>query len=226
MPITPYTPLVPGATMFWGDIESNNDIIRDYINAVSLGAVDDLSIPREALVRPVTLGFPEYGMFSGFQTLRGREVHGGRAYDRSGWGSLPDRHTIIVDSADMAALRKHITPIGMQGWCPAGSSQVTVDLTAWHVYDGTSGVSNLEAGYIELVHYDRVQNTRLVQAESRRSIYAVPAVQRISMMAVFDIGQPGDHAWYLQFVRSQAIAANNTHIQIDLADITATWETR
>lgn len=223
MPITAYTPLVAGATMQWSVPQQNNDNVRTFINDVPLADVDGSSIAREHLVRPVVLGFPEHGAFGGFQTLRGRK-YGDPVRGPNQWGALPNRCAIVVDAADMASDRKHITPIGATFWTPAASVQVQLTANLWNRYDSPTVSLGDETGHIELVAVDRQTGTVTTRTETRRIVYATPISRPVSMMASYDVSA-GDHDVYLQFVRSSSIAGNNEHIQIDLSDITLTVRT-
>lgn len=94
MPISVSDPS-DGAAMSWSTLASQFATMRTWLNAVPVTDVEDASIEREHLVRPVVSGFPTQAQESSWRHLRwqdrGRDVPS--LWSRTRW-SIPERVTI------------------------------------------------------------------------------------------------------------------------------------
>lgn len=118
--------------MLWADVRANLDSAISYLNATSNNDIDDATIRREHLVRPVVRGFPIYGSEGEFQLLFGTE-YGLQVPERindTQWASRVDRLPMRPqEHAGEGTTKRIILPIGKPLDLVRASSSVEIACT-------------------------------------------------------------------------------------------------
>lgn len=192
MPVS-LTDHTDATTMLWSAVQANLDAIRTYINSVPAADVDDASVQREHLVRPVIRGFPIHGMYGDWQelyTTPGVGMHEAERMATDEWASRvekliirPQEHngSTGFDDIDKVIFLPIGKPLELDR---ARTAEVSITFEYHHDVvlaainpeypDGAAGLANASiAGSFYIAVYDRSNDTVTLIRESEQVAYPV-----------------------------------------------------
>lgn len=240
MPWTPPTVYANGTVMDWTQIASDFSDLRSYVNAVPAADLADGSVRRDQLLRPEVLGWPTQAMLGEAQVnawMDADHLGVGLPLHRLGWGSRPDRVTIIPASlaGNFTMTRVGRTLELHDGWDHdvlihvQGSAWVTTNPTTstGPYYSDGAGAALTKGGlgWLHLYRFDREAGTRTKYTVGRAKLY--PRHYDIGA-SLTDYGHDRWHVCYYErlpggktydFVLGFEKENESSVVQIDLADI-------
>jgi|SRR5688572_1203623 len=238
MPFSP-TPHSNGDVMSWADIQANATDARAWVNDIPNADIDDGSIRREHLVRPVLLGYPVEGSHSTVQeahtATKGVQGTGMDLVRNAPWGALKERYILIPKMNDGGSQLIR-TPLGRTLQLFRASyvevhaffaCMSKADGTAASYPDGAGGPANaVRGGYFALHVYDRASKTDDEFTAGLQHVYTPDptAEERWDKFIVSYVGNLDEGVYDFQLVYHLSGGPDDELFQLNLTRATLTVE--